>query len=84
MKKFCESLRKHAMKIINFIKKKNEVINKRTPGIMCKMQNARIDYICKENIKINMIRIKNIIRLKIIFIMQVNIEVLHIVSEIKK
>ena len=31
MKKFCEPLKEHAMKIINFIKKKNnEVINKRT------------------------------------------------------
>ena len=29
MKKYCESLEEHAMKIINFKKKKNEVINKR-------------------------------------------------------
>ena len=28
MKKFCESLKKHAVKIINLKKKKNEVINK--------------------------------------------------------
>ena len=28
MKIFCESLREHAIKIINFKKKKNEVINK--------------------------------------------------------
>ena len=34
MKKFCEFLREHAMKIINFKKKKNEVINKRTAGII--------------------------------------------------
>ena len=33
MKKFCESLREHAMKIIDF-KKKNEVINKRAAGII--------------------------------------------------
>ena len=26
--KFCESLREHAMKIINFKKKKSELINK--------------------------------------------------------
>ena len=32
MKKFCESLREHAMKIINFLK--NEVINKRAAGII--------------------------------------------------
>ena len=34
MKKFCEFLREHAMKIINFRKKKNEVINKRAAGII--------------------------------------------------
>ena len=33
IKKFCELLRKHAMKIINF-KKKKEVINKRVAGII--------------------------------------------------
>ena len=32
MKKFCEPLREHAMKIINFFLKK-EVINKRAAGI---------------------------------------------------
>ena len=34
MKKFCEFSREHAMKIINFKKKKNEVINKRAAGII--------------------------------------------------
>ena len=34
MKKFCEFLREHAMKIINFKKKKIEVINRRAAGIM--------------------------------------------------
>ena len=29
VKKFCESLRNHAMEIINFKKKKHEVINKK-------------------------------------------------------
>ena len=33
MKKFCESLKEHAMKIINSKKKKNEIINKRPAGI---------------------------------------------------
>ena len=32
-KKFCEFLREHAIKIINFKKKKNEGINKRAAGI---------------------------------------------------
>ena len=39
MKKLCESLWKHVMKIINFKKKKNEVINKRAAGIIWKCKN---------------------------------------------
>ena len=34
MKHFCESLRERTMKIINFKKIKNEVINKRAVGII--------------------------------------------------
>ena len=34
MKRFCEALKEHAMKIINFRKKKNEVINKRSAKII--------------------------------------------------
>ena len=34
MKKFCKSFRQSAMKMINFKKKKNEVINKRAAGII--------------------------------------------------
>ena len=34
MKRFYKSLRGHAMEIINFEKKKNEVINKRVAGII--------------------------------------------------
>ena len=37
--KFCEFLRKQAMKTINFKKKKNEVINKRAAGIIWKYKN---------------------------------------------
>ena len=36
MEKFCESLKEHAKKIINFKKKKNKLINKRTAGIFVK------------------------------------------------
>ena len=39
MKKFCESLREHAMKVINFKKKKKEHYGS--------YQNANICYICK-------------------------------------
>ena len=34
MEKFCESLREHEMEIINFKKKKNEVMHKRTAKIL--------------------------------------------------
>ena len=34
MRKFCEFLIEHAIKIINFKKKKNEIINKRAAGII--------------------------------------------------
>ena len=34
MKNFCEYLREHAMKISSFKKERNEIINKRTAGIM--------------------------------------------------
>ena len=64
MKKFCESLREHEMKITNFLK--NEVINKRTTGV--------------KKIEINMSKIKNTLKLEIIVIIQGNIEVLHIAS----
>ena len=40
MKKFCKSLREHAMKKINFEKKKKEIINKRTAEIISKCKNA--------------------------------------------
>ena len=36
MKKFCESLRDHAIKIINIKKKKNDVITKIAGGIIWK------------------------------------------------
>ena len=39
MKKFCESLREQAMKIINFKKEKSEVIKKRATGIIWKSKN---------------------------------------------
>ena len=34
MKNLCEFLREHTMKIINFKKKKNEIVNKRAAGIL--------------------------------------------------
>ena len=45
MKKFCEFLREHAMKIINFKKKKMIVLPKQQQE---SYENAKICYICKE------------------------------------
>ena len=45
MKKFCESLREHAMKIINFKKKKMKLLTKERQE---SYENAKICYICKE------------------------------------
>ena len=55
MKKFCKFLREHAMKIINFKKKKNEIIHKRAAGNI-KMQ--KICFICKEKFKIKYLKHK--------------------------
>ena len=42
MKKFCESLREHAMKIINFKKKKTRLLTKEKQALY---ENAKICYI---------------------------------------
>ena len=45
MKKFCKLLREHAMKIINFKKKRMKLLTK---GQQESYKNAKICYICKE------------------------------------
>ena len=47
MKKFCEFLRKHAMKIINFKKKSMKLLTKEQQE---SHENAKIFYICKGKI----------------------------------
>ena len=47
---FCEFLRQHAMKMINF-KKKKEIINKRAAKIIKKCKNLL--YLSRINLKIN-------------------------------
>ena len=44
MKKFCKYFRDHAMKIVNFKKKKNILTNEQQES----NENAKISYICKE------------------------------------
>ena len=64
------------MKIINF--KKNEIINKRAAELMKKCKS--LIYFSKKKkkkLKMNMRKIKNIVKLKIIVVIQGNIVVLR-------
>ena len=72
MKKFCEFLREHAMKIINFKKKKMKLPTKE---LQESYKNAKMCYICKEK---NICRTKDIVKLEIIAIIQESIKVLCI------
>ena len=51
IKKFCEFLREHTMRIINFKKKKMKLLTKEQQE---SYENVKICYICKNNMKINM------------------------------
>ena len=46
MRKFCEFLRKHVVKIISFIKKKIKLLTNEQQE---SYENAKFCYICKEN-----------------------------------
>ena len=73
MKKFCESLRERAMKIINFKKKKMTLITKEQQE---SYQNAKICYICKEKLESKYLKKQNIVKLEVIVIIQGKKEVL--------
>ena len=70
MKRFCEYLRKHAIKINNFKKKKMKLLTNE--------QQYLYTIFVKKSLKINILKIKNFVMLEIIVFIQVNIEVLHI------
>ena len=55
MKKFCEFLREHEMKIINSKKKKMKLLTKDKHGLR---ENAKICYICKEKFENNNLKDK--------------------------
>ena len=63
------------MKIINFKKKKMKLLTK---GQQESYENAKVCYICKEKFENKYLKIKNIVKLEIIVIMQSDIEVLCI------
>ena len=75
MKKFCESLREHAMKIIDFKKKKMKLSTKEQQKIH---ENAKDCYICKEKFENKHLKYKRFRKLEIIVIIQGNTEVLDI------
>ena len=65
MKKFCESLREHAIKIVNFEKKKMIPLTSEE----CKSYLNEINcHICKSSSNINTLMIKIIVKLKTIVI----------------
>ena len=55
MKRFCEFLREHAMKIINFKKKKIKLLTKAQQE---SYEHGKICYICKEKFEINYLKDK--------------------------
>ena len=69
MKKFCESLRELA------IKKKMKLLTKIQQELY---ENGKFTIFVKKSLKINILKIKNIVKLEIIAIVQVNPEVLNI------
>ena len=72
MEMFCKSLTERTIEIFNL---KNEVINKRTAGIIRKKQNSVV--FVKKKLKINILKIKSKVNLGTIVIIQMNIEMLH-------
>ena len=62
---YCEFLREHAMKIINFKKKKMKLLTKKQQE---SYENAKICFICKKKLKLNIGKI-SIVKLEIIAIM---------------
>ena len=73
IKKVCEFLREHAMKIINISKKKMKLLTKEQQE---SYETAKTCYICKEKFENKYVKDKYII--DIIVIIQGNIEVLCI------
>ena len=55
IKKFCESLREHSIRIINFKKKTMKLLTKEQQELY---QNAKICYLCKEKFEIKYVRNK--------------------------
>ena len=63
MKKFCESLAKHAMEILNFENKKRKLLTKKQQE---SCENAKICYIFKQKFENKYFKDKKIVKLEII------------------
>ena len=66
MKTFCESLREHGIKII----------------LAQFQQMSKYSIFVKKRLKINMLKLKNIVKLEVIVFTQAKLEVLHIANKI--
>ena len=75
MKKFCELSREHITKLINFKKKKMKLLTKEYQESY-KKRNFLI--FVKKKLKINIRKIRNTVKIKIIVITQESIEILLI------
>ena len=76
MKRFCESLREqHALKVINFKKKKMKLLTKEQHE---SYENTKICYICKEIFENKYFKDNKYRKVKIIVIIQRNMGVLGI------
>ena len=75
MKDFCESLREHEMKRINFEKKKMILLTNEQQE---SYEERKICYIYNKSLNINTLTIKIIVKLNSIVIILVNTEALHI------
>ena len=73
--KFCESLREHEMKRINFEKKKMILLTNEQQE---SNEKRKICYIYNKSLNINTLTIKIIVKLNSIVIILVNTEALHI------
>ena len=72
MKKLCESLRDHAVKLINSKKLKIVLLTKEQQE---SYENVKICYICKEKLENEYVKDKKYCKVTII---QANVEVVHI------
>ena len=72
MKKSCEYLKEHAMKIVNFKKKKMIPLTKEQQELP---EKEKVCYTCKKSLNVNKPRLKIMVKLKITTIIKVNTEV---------